>query len=248
MRVGLRGTTSFGRSIVVLLLVAATAAALAAPVGRFRAAAQDGVSIQTRVQVLHAATDLGKAEVHFNNDEALDEFEYGDLSEWIDLDPGTVRVTITRDRAGINYYVFDVVYPVPAGNDYYLIITDALVMGSVAQRDPLPDGAARIRVTHASVDTPAVNVVATGTDLSLASQLAYGQSSEYTEVPAGSYDAEIRLADTGEVLASITGGAIEAGKSYEFVIVGTPGDDDKPLIIQPLVDDVQVRDASTPGA
>jgi hypothetical protein len=36
--------------------------------------------------------------------------------------PGTTEIWITADRAGINDYVFDAVYPVPAGNDYYLII------------------------------------------------------------------------------------------------------------------------------
>jgi hypothetical protein len=76
------------------------------------AVAQD---IQTRVVVLPAATDLGKVEVHFNGDEALDEFKYGDLSDRIDLDPHTVQVWITRDRAGINYTVFNAVYPAPAG-------------------------------------------------------------------------------------------------------------------------------------
>jgi hypothetical protein len=243
MRLGVHGSRVVGRASIALLLVVTVVAALAAPVGLRRSSAQE---ILTRVQVLHAATDLGKIEVHFNNDEVLDEFEYGDLSDWIDIAPGTARITITRDRAGINYYVFDSVYPVPAGNDYYLIITDALIMGSVANRDPLPDGMARVRVTHASVDTPAVNVVASGMDIEFATQLGYGQSSEYTEVPAGSYAGELRLADTGEVLATGPGTTVEAGRSYEFVIMGTPGDDDKPLTVTALVDDV--RTEGTPAA
>jgi hypothetical protein len=247
MRFGLRNATVSGWAAIALLLVGTMVAALAAPFGLRSTAAQDE-TIQTRAQVLHAATDLGKVEVAFNYDEVADEFEYGDQTDWVDIDPGTTQVTITRDRAGINYYVFDAVYPTPAGNDYYLVITDALVMGSVANRDPLPDGMARVRITHASVDTPAVNVVATGTDTNLATQLAYGRSSEYTEVPAGDYSAEVRLADTGEVLATLPGGTIEAGMSYEFVLMGVPGDDDKPLTIQPLVNTVQARGDGTPAA
>ena len=245
MRLGLHGSTVSGRAACALLLVGMMVAALAAPVGLRRTAAQD---IQTRAQVLHAATDLGKIEVHFNNDEVADEFEYGDQTDWVDVDPGSVQVWITRDRAGINYTVFNAVYPVPAGNDYYLVITDALVMGGVFDRSPLVGDTARIQITHASVDTPAVNVVATGTDLNLASQLAYARTSDAVEVPAGTYDVEVRLADTGEVLLSLPGGIVEAGKTYQYVLMGEPGDDDKPLTVQSLVDDVQARGDGTPPA
>ena len=129
---------------------------------------------------------------------SLDEFEYGDQSDWIDFEPGGARVTITADRAGFNYAVFDAVYPAPAGNDYYLVITDALVLGGVFDRSPIPDGGARVRIVQGSVALPAVNVDATGQNVSFATQLTYARSSEYEVVPAGTYDLEVTLADTGE--------------------------------------------------
>jgi hypothetical protein len=231
--------------VIVLLLVATAVAALAGQVGTRRAAAQD---IQTRVQVLHAATDLGEIEVSFNSDEVADEFTYGEQTDWIDLDPGTVQVWITRDRAGINYTVFNAVYPVPAGNDYFLVITDALIMGGVFDRSPIVGDNARIQITHGSVDTPAINVVATGADLNLASQLAYARTSEAVEVPAGTYDAEVRLADTGEVLLAVPGGTAEAGKVYHYVLIGDPNNEDKPLEFRALVADATERGESTPPA
>jgi hypothetical protein len=243
MRLGLHGSRGFGRAAIALLLVMMTFAALAAQGGPRRTAAQD---IQTRAQVLHAAPGLGKIEVHFNNDEVADEFEYGDQTDWVDIDPGTVEVWITVDRAGFNYYVFDAVYPVPAGNDYYLVITDALVMGGAFNRDPLPDGTARVRITHASVDTPPINVVATGSGVNLATSLQYARTSEYVEVPAGAVAGEISLADTGEVLLSLPGGTLEAGKTYEFIFMGEPGSTDHPLEVRMLVDDTRVE--ATPVA
>lgn len=244
MRLGLNRPANAGRMAVVLLLVAAMVATLVAPIGLRGAAAQD---IQTRMQVLHGATDLDDIEVHFNNEEELDGFGYGEISDWIDLDPGTVRVTITRDWVGFNYRVYDVVYPVLAGNDYYLVITDALVMASTADRDPVADGMARVRLTHASVGSPQVDVTAAGTDTQLASQLRYSATSEYVEIPAGTYDAEIRITDSGEVLATIPAGTVEAGKVYDFTLIGTPGSDDHPLTIVPLVDDVRTG-GGTPTA
>jgi hypothetical protein len=246
MRLGWHRTTVMGRAMVALLLVATLVASLVAPVGLRRTVAQDEATIQTRVQVLHAATDLGEVEVYFNGDEKLDEFGYGDVSDWLDVDPGTVWVMISRDRAGFNYSVFDVVYPVLAGQDFYLVITDALVMGSVVNRDPVADGMARVRITHASVDTPEVNVATSGTLVQLATELGYGRTSEYVQIPAGTYDTEITLVDTGEVLATLPAGSVEAGRVYDFQLVGTPGDDDKPLTITPLVDDG--RSSATPAA
>ena len=240
------GSKLHGHWVAALLIVATAVAVFAAPAGMQQAVAQESTDIQTRVQVLHAATDLGQVEVAFNNDEVLDEFNYGDQSDFIDLDPGSVQVWITRDRAGINYTVFNAVYPVPAGNDYYLIISDALVMGGVFDRSPLGRDEARIQLTHASVDTPAINVVATGDEINLASQLAFARTADAVVVPAGTYDTEIRLADTGEVLLTVPGGTVEAGKVYQYVLIGAPGDDDHPLEVRALVTDATERGDGTP--
>jgi hypothetical protein len=226
-----RDSRSFGGWLTGSLLAALLVfTSLGGTLGVRSASAQD---ITTRAVILHAATDLGKVEVHFNDDEVADELEYGDQTDWVDIDPGTVQVWITRDRAGINYTVFNAVYPVPAGNDYYLIITDALVLGGVFDKSPIQDGSARIGVTHGSVDTPAVNVVATSDQADLATQLGFARTSDEVEVPAGEYTAEIRQADTGDVLATASGTA-EAGKVYQHVIIGTPGDEDDPLTVVTL--------------
>jgi Domain of unknown function (DUF4397) len=227
-----RGFLIPGRFVVALLLMVTAVAAVAASAGTRQAVAQD---IQTRAIVLHAATDLGKVEVAFNSDTVAEELEYGDETDWVDVDPGTVQVWITRDRAGINYTVFNAVYPVPAGNDYYLIITDALVMAGTFDNSEVRGDNANVQITHASVDTPAVNVVATGAEINLATQLAFGRTSDAVAVPAGTYDAEVRLADTGEVLATATGGTVEVGNAYQYVLIGDPGDDDHPLELRALV-------------
>jgi Domain of unknown function (DUF4397) len=220
--------------------------AITAPVGRRFAAAQDELTIQTRVKILHASPDLGKVEVHINNDQVLNEFTYGELSDWIDVEPGGDRVTITQDRAGFNYAVFDAMYPVQAGNDYYLVISDALVLTSVVDRSPVRDRAARVRVVQAAVDLPAVNVDATGAKVSFASQLSYSRASEYTEVPAGTYDVEVTLADTGEVALTAPGVVLEGNKVYDLVIMGQPGDKDHPLEIRSLVDTTVEQTNATP--
>jgi hypothetical protein len=246
MRNRLRSFRGRGRAGSVLLLVATMVATLMGPVGVQPAAAQDDLGIQTRVQVLHADPALGQIEVHINNDEVLDEFDYGAQSEWIDFEPGGARVTITADRAGINYAVFDAVYPAPADNDYYLIVTDPLVIGGVFDTKPIPDRGARVRIVQASVALPAVNVTATGENEVLARQLPYSATSVYTVVPAGTYDFEVTLADSGEVALTVPGLVLEGNTTYDLVLMGQPGDEDHPLELRPLSATTGERATPTP--
>jgi hypothetical protein len=236
-----------GRAGFVMLMIVGMMATLIGPIGARTAAAQDDLSIQTRVKILHASPDLGKIEVHINYDEVADEFTYGQESDWIDFTPGAARVTITADRAGFNYAVFDAVYPAPAGNDYYLVVSSALVLAGSFDRSPIPDGGARVVVLQGSVSLPAVNVTATGEETAWATQLGYGRTSEAAVVPAGSYDLEVTLAEGGDVAISAPGTALDANTTNVLVIMGEPNNTDHPLEIRNLSDTTDER-AGTPTA
>jgi len=233
------------RAALGVFLVAIMVATLLAPVAQQSAAAQEDLAIQTRVVILHAAPDVGKVEVHINYDEVADEFTYGQQSDWVDFQPGAPRVTITADRAGFNYAIFDAVYPAPAGNDYYLVISGALVLAGAFDRSPVPDGGARVTVLQGSVALPPVNVTATGEDAAWATQLGYGRTSEAAVVPAGTYDLEVSLADSGDVAISTPGLVLEGNTSYVLVIIGEPNDTDHPLEVRTLSDTTEER-AATP--
>ena len=246
MRNRVWGARASGRVGMAVLLVATMVVSVLGTVGVQPAAAQDDLAIQTRVQVLHADPGLDQVEVRINNDEVLDEFTYGQLSDWIDFQPGGARVTITADRAGFNYAVFDAVYPAPAGNDYYLIVTDPLVLGGVFDTNPIPDRGARVRIVHGSVALPAVTVTAKGETNALARQLPYAATSVYTVVPAGTYDIEVTLADSGEVALTAPGLVLEGNTTYDLVLMGQPGDEDHPLELRPLSDTTRERGTPTP--
>jgi hypothetical protein len=232
------------RAALGVFLVALMVATLLAPVAQQSAAAQDDLAIQTRVLIMHASPSLGKVEVHINYDEIVDEFTYGQMSEWTDFTPGAPRVTITADRAGFNYAIFDAVYPAPAGNDYYLVISEALVLAGAFDRSPVPDGGARVTVVQGSVALPPVNVTATGEDAAWATELGYGRTSEAAVVPAGTYDVEVTLADSGDVAISTPGLVLEGNSSYVLVIMGEPNNTDHPLEVRALVDTTEERTAT----
>jgi hypothetical protein len=246
MRQTVRRKRVRGYFALTAMLVATFVAALVAPVGLSFASAQD-TAIQTRVQFLHAGPNVGKVEININGDKKVDSFSYGDVSDWVDLDPGAVELQINEDRRGINYNIFYAVYPVVAGNDYYVVSSDQLVLGSVVDRSPIANGAARVGVTQASIDIPAVNVVATGTDVNFATQLSYPRSSDSVEVPAGTYDIVVNLADSGQQLISLPGVVLEGNMVYQIVIMGDPSDSDHQPSITTLSDTTSSRaDAGEP--
>lgn len=223
------------------VIATALAHRFGAPVG-----AQSG--FDTRVQVLHAAPGLGQVEVLFNWEETLDEFDYGQYSDWLDIEPGVVRVVIRRDRFGINYPVFDTIYPAPVGNDYRLIVSDPLIIPTVIDRSPLPADTSRVRVIHASVDTPAINVAVAGGE-TLLEDLRYGQISDPIELPSGPYDLEVLLNQTGEVGLEVSGMTLEPGSTYDIIAYGRPGSADTPLTTVALSDPVREGDpVATPAA
>ena len=220
------------------------------------ASRQPGVLAQTpfptRLRVLHASPQLGKIEVHINGQEELDEFTYGKVSDWIEVSPGTARFTIHRDRAGINYVVYDAYVPAVPDQDYDLIIADPLLNEPVllptpVDRSPLPANTARLAAIHASVALPAVDLAQKGGAV-LASNLLFGQRSVPREMAAGAYDLEVRAHDSGQVVLDLPGTTLEAGQVSHLVIYGDPGSAETPLTSVSLTDAAHTAATATPSA
>jgi hypothetical protein len=223
---------------MVVLLMTIMTALLVGPAGVGPTAAQETSSLETRVVVLHADWSLGPVDVYINQDEVLSEFAYGQESEWIAFEPGSARVTITTDRGGLNYnYIaFDAVYPAPAGNDYSLIVTTPLILSGVFDTSPIPDDGARVRIVHGVVSLREVNVTANDGDQVFAQQLRYSAASDYTVVPAGTYDVDVTLDHSGEAVLTAPGMVLEKNMAYELVLMGQPDDANHPLELRPLAD------------
>ena len=231
-----------------VLLVATMVAMLVGPAAVVPAAAQDDLDVPTRAVVLHADWSLGPVDVYINQDEVLHAFEYGQVSDWIDFEPGSVRVTITTDRSGLNYnsVAFDAVYPAPAGNDYFLIATSPLILGGIFDTSPIPDGGARVRIIQGAVDLRPVNVTANEEKTVLAQDLGYSSASDYTVVPPGTYDFNVTQAGTAKSVLTAPDMVLEANTTYELVIMGQPGDENHPLELRPLSDTTSESATPTP--
>ena len=119
--------------------------------------------------------------------------------------------------------------------DYELILSDPLVIPVPVDRSPLAADTARVRVVHAAVDVPAVDIAQKGGDV-IIENVGYGQLSDPLEVPAGSYDLEARLQGTSEAAFALPTLTVEGGTVYQVVAYGIPGDSETPLTVGILSD------------
>ena len=111
--------------------------------------------------------------------------------------------------------------------------------------DPVPATSSQVRVVHASPDAPPVDVYAEGVATPLFSGLAYGETSDYIGVAAGTYVLEVRPAgadpsstpafETGpvDIPADVTITAIAAGLLSDLPV------GDGAFRILPLVEEFQ---------
>jgi hypothetical protein len=243
---------SFARSTLTMLGLAALIA-FSFVVGSGRASAQDatppmedmgvcttalgiGQEGDACVNIIHASPDAPAVDVYINGEMALEKVEFSQFSGWLPLAAGEYQVQVTASGDTPENAVIDTQLTIEAGNAYHVAAVGTLDSISVAviQSDlsELEADTARVRVIHASPDAPAVDVAVTGGDV-LITDLAFGAASDYLEVPAASYDLEVRPTGTMDVALALPGVELEAGMVYDILAVGQLGDESLAVLVIP---------------
>jgi hypothetical protein len=76
---------------------------------------------------------------------------------------------------------------------------------------------------HASPDAPAVDIAVTGGQV-LFPNVSFRTASEYAQVPAGSYNLEVRPAGTPDVALRVPNVTLQAGQNVTVFAAGLAGD------------------------
>jgi hypothetical protein len=207
----------FGR-IAGLVMASALALAVAAPVG---------AADTSKVRVLHASPDAPAVDVYLDDTivGALTAVPFGVISGYLDIPSGdhNIKVYATGDTTSP---VIDADVTVAAGKAYTIAATDAVASISAQVIEDAPSAScdtAQVRVIHFSADAPAVDVATAGSDPAdaVVKNLSYPDATGYLDLPAGSYDLEVRLAGTTTVALDLPGVAIEDCKSYSVFAIGS---------------------------
>jgi len=171
------------------------------------ATAQSGDE-STRVRAIHLSPDAPNVDVLVDGSEVLSDVAFGDISDYLALDPGTYTVTIAAaDDPETVAFMGDV--SVESGTDYTLAAVGELSEGTFRPLGLVDDtrrsvsGIAYLRVVHASPDAPAVDVTLFDGRLPLVKGISFGDTTDYLALPAGEFTAEIRPAGSDDLVAEV---------------------------------------------
>lgn len=211
---------TFGR-LGRLLLAGTLSLALAAPVS-----AND----TAMVRVLHASPDAPNVDVYLDDTivDALTNVPFGTISGYLDIPAGdhNVKVYATGTTSGP---VIDADVSLTAGQAYTIAATDAVASIDAQVIEDSPSAScdnAQVRVVHFSADAPAVDVATAGAAPAdaVVKDLSYPNATGYLDLPADTYDLEVRLAGSTTVALPLPGVTIEDCMSYSVFAVGSAAD------------------------
>lgn len=195
-----------------------------------------GMESDACVNIIHASPDAPAVDVWVNGVPALTNVAFQEFSGWLALPAGDYHVQVTATGEPVDTAVIDTTVTLEAGMAYHVAAVGDLanIAPAVIPADlsATSDGNARVRVIHASPDAPDVDIAVTNGDV-LISDLAFGAASDYMEVPAGTYDLEVRIAGTTDVALPLAGVSLDGNMLYDIVAVGTVADGTLTVILIP---------------
>lgn len=173
------------------------------------------------VRFAHFSPDAPAVDIRVDGERVVSSLEFRELSDYLEVDAGARRIEVSP--AGQSTVVLaataelekDGAYTVAASN--FVSSIDALVL--VDELEERGSGA-RVRFVHAAPDVPAVDIAVAGGAV-VFPNVAFRGIADYAELPAGTYNLEVRLAGTGTVALPLPGIRLDAGKTYTAVAVGS---------------------------
>jgi hypothetical protein len=176
------------------------------------------------VMVIHASPDAPGVDVLVDGAVALTNVTFPQNSSYLAVNAGTRNVVVNVTGGGPT--VIAAPLPVLAGMNYSVFAIDSVAnLTPFVLLDTLTTpaaGKAHVRFIHLSPNAPAVDVAVTGGPV-LFADYAFAENSSFTPVDAGTYNLEVRLAGTSNVVLPLPGITLTAGKIYTVWASGFVG-------------------------
>jgi hypothetical protein len=199
-------------SVLILVLVTATTALAA--------------DNPARVRVVHASPDAPAVDVLVNDEiKAFSNAPFKGITKYAELDAGTYNVKVVPAGA-TEPVVIEADLDLAADTDYTVV-----AVGKLADIEPIvlvddntipAAGKAHVRFVHASPDAPNVDIAVKDGPV-LFENVPFKQAFPYVPVDAGTYDLEVRVHDTGDVVLEVPGLALADQTVYTVFAMGLAG-------------------------
>jgi hypothetical protein len=199
-------------------------AALVLTLGTLSLALADGH--MARVRVVHASPDAPAVDVWVNDAVAFSNAPFTGITSYAALEAGTYTVKVVPTGA-TEPVVIEADLDLEGGMDYTVV-----AVGELANIEPIvllddnsapAPGNAHVRFMHASPDAPNVDVAVADGGPILFSNVPFKQAFPYVPVGAGTYDLEVRIHDTGDVVLTVPGVSLADQTVYTIFAMGLAG-------------------------
>lgn len=177
------------------------------------------------VRFVHLVPDGPRIDVSVGDRKIFEELSYKDTAAYLPVAAGEVTFGVSQAAQGSSQpgaRLLEAKARLEKGKRYTIVVLGS-AQGPQAQvfDDPfkaLP-GQALVRVIQVSADIPVMDVAARGGPV-LFKGIASGKGSEYTPVRAMTYDLEVRPAGKNDVVLSLPGISLQAGRVYTVFVAG----------------------------
>lgn len=168
----------------------------------------DARATVARLRVIHASPDAPNVDVYSDGQRLLRNVRFRQISNYLDLLPGEYQLQVVQAGRSLQTgpVVIDAPLTVESGRVYMVAAA-----GKLAEIKPImiqddaqqpANGRGLVRVWHLSPDAPAVDVVLPNSgDAKLASNLSFGEATDYMDIAPGTSVVSIRPAGTANEVA-----------------------------------------------
>jgi hypothetical protein len=182
---------------------------------------------QGMVMAVHTSPDAPAVDILVDDVVAKEALTFPQNTGYVGVTAGTrnVKVNVSGTDPVVN--VFNANLPIAANANYSIFAIDSLAsLDFLALIDDLSSptaGNSHVRFIHLSPNAPGVNITDTDGNI-IFEDYEFGENSDFTPIPAGSYDLQVRLASDNEtVVLSLPGIALGDGKIYTVFAKGFVG-------------------------
>jgi len=186
---------------------------------------------KANVKVVHASPDAPGVDLLVDDNVAGSNLTFPNNTGYLPVDAGTRNIKV--NVSGTSTTVIEADLPITPSLNYSVFAVDA-----VANLTPLvivddltapASGNSHVRFIHLSPDAPSVDITTTDGTV-VFGNYEFKAYSEFTPLPAGSYDLQVRLAGTDTVVLSLPGISLMDGSIYTVFAKGfVSGMDDQAL-------------------
>jgi hypothetical protein len=178
-----------------------------------------------QVRVVHASPDAPAVDVWVDGSPAITNLAFGQTTAHVRLPAGSHQVAVAPAGGPPESAVIQATLDLAPGQAYTV-----MAIGRLAEIRPLVLNDQRqngmsdshVRFVHASPGAPAVDIAVAGGP-TVFSNVGFGESSSYVDVPAGSLDLEVRLAGTDTTVLRLPDASFAEGGIYTLAAVGLAG-------------------------